>query len=332
MFHSARLKLTAWYLLIIIVISLSFSAVIYRFLTFEVERFSRVQRFRIERRLEDIDFPPRPRILTDPDLIKEIKRRILTRLAQINLIILIIAGGLGYFLAGRTLAPIGEMVEEQNRFISDASHELRTPLTALKTSTEVGLRDKALTLEQAKKMLRDNLAEVDKLQSLSDNLLELAQGQSLNNQKHHTVVAVDRPINQAVKKISSLARQKKITIKKKLVAARVKGDFDGLERLFTILLDNAVKYGFNQGLIEIFSQKTERAVAITVKDNGPGIAKKDLPHIFDRFYRAEPARDKSGYGLGLSIAKKIVEEHRGTIKVNSQVNKGTTVTVNLPLS
>jgi len=155
MFHSARLKLTAWYLLIIMIISAMFSLVIYKVLSNEIERFERVQRFRIERRLETglRRFPNQIRI-TNPELIEETKQRILLMLIAINLGILIISGGLGYLLAGRTLKPIKEMVDEQNRFISDASHELRTPLTSLKTAMEVTLRDKNLSLLSAKKTIK----------------------------------------------------------------------------------------------------------------------------------------------------------------------------------
>src|SRR3989344_1252263 len=119
MFKSARLKLTAWYLLIIMLISLSFSGVIYRVLTREFERFERMQRFRIERRFSDVIMPQnfmhRFPLPFDPELIKEIRQRLLFTLVLINGGIFLVAGGLGYFLAGRTLNPIKEMVDEQNR-------------------------------------------------------------------------------------------------------------------------------------------------------------------------------------------------------------------------
>ncbi len=183
MFERTRLKLTAWYLLIIMFVSISFSFIIYKVSTNEFERFAKKQKSRIEYRMQNFN-PPPPPITLDPDLIVEVKKRILFLLAEINLFILITAGGLGYVLAGRTLKPIAAMVEEQNRFISDASHELRTPLTALKTSMEVNLRDKNLTLESAKKILNHNIEQVDKLQTLSDNLLELAGNENNNNHNY----------------------------------------------------------------------------------------------------------------------------------------------------
>lgn len=341
MFKKARLKLTFWYLLIIMFISFSFSFVIYKSLTGEVQRFARMQRYRIEHRLPNRELPipdeikelPNPPTITDPDLINEVKQRILLMLAEINLCILVISGGLGYFLAGRTLNPIAEMVDEQNRFISDASHELRTPLTALKTSMEVNLRDKNLDLSQAKKIIADNIKEVNKLQSLSDRLLELAHYQN-SNSKHFKTISLKNLINETVQKLVPLAKQKQIIIKKDLVDCQIKGNPDGLGNLLTIILDNAIKYSRENTQVVVTLTKKDKSAIVSIKDNGIGIDKKDLPHIFDRFYRADSARTKTraeGYGLGLSIAKKIVEAHNGIITVKSELKKGTTFTVKLPI-
>jgi signal transduction histidine kinase len=140
MFHSARIKLTAWYFLIIMLISVSFSVGIYRVTTVELNRIERMQRLRVEREdrllMPSNEVTPRPPIL-DPELIAETKNRFKIILFLINLGILAVSTGGGYFLAGRTLRPIKEMLDEQSRFITDASHELRTPLTSLKTEIEV---------------------------------------------------------------------------------------------------------------------------------------------------------------------------------------------------
>lgn len=335
MFQKARLKLTAWYLLIIMSISFSFSFVIYKALTNEVQRFARTQRYRIEHRTQNNPFPlhdelkdlPAPPRITDPDLINEVKQRLLLMLAKINLGILIITGGLGYFLAGKTLRPIAQMVGEQNRFISDASHELRTPLTGLKTSMEVNLRDKNLTLANAKKIIANSIDQVNKLQSLSDNLLELAQYQNTNNHKYFKTVSLKKIINDVIEKMTPLAEKKQIVIKKKLIETEIKASKDSLDNLFTILLDNAIKYSPNKSLINVVLQKNDKSVTVLVEDKGIGIDAKDLLHIFDRFYRADSARTKTqidGYGLGLSIAKKIVDDHNGSITVKSKLKQGTT--------
>src|SRR3989344_9462958 len=151
MFHAARIKLTAWYLLIIMLVSASFSVIVYKALTFELNRVEHLHRLRQERLGTVQNLIPqlrgplleRYRLLEiDQELIRETKNRLVLRLLGINAAIFALAAAAGYFLAGRTLRPIADMVDQQNRFITDASHELRTTLTALRTELEVSLMDK----------------------------------------------------------------------------------------------------------------------------------------------------------------------------------------------
>lgn len=334
MFKGARLKLTAWYLLILMTISISFSIVIYQGATAEIQRALSFQRFRIENPKQEFIFPQPPRrIFVDPEVLEESKKRIIDRLVLINVIILISSGTAGYFLAGRTLKPISEMVDEQNRFISDASHELRTPLTGLITATEVSLRNKDLSLTQSKKILLENLEELNDLKKLSDNLLHLASFQKPNGKMPFEIISLNEVLSTAVKKLSPMAKQKEIGIilaDKKTV--KVNGNFDRLLELVMILLDNAIKYSSPKLKVEIGVEKQKQDAVFSVKDYGQGINAKDLPRIFDRFYRIEQSRNKQtdGYGLGLAIAKKIVEIHKGNIQVESHLNKGSLFTVTLP--
>ncbi|OGK17493.1 hypothetical protein A2774_05615 [Candidatus Roizmanbacteria bacterium RIFCSPHIGHO2_01_FULL_39_12c] len=320
-------------------VSFFFSIIIYRVLTGEFERFERLHRFRIEQQFGQENLLPRLHrrfiIPVDPDLIRETRNRLKLILMIVNSGILIISGGLAYFLAGRTLQPIKEMVDEQNRFIGDASHEFRTPLTSLKTAMEVALRDKNLNLSQAKKLLSENIGEVNKLQSLSDQLLQLAQFEKPDGNFKLENASLAEIIGEAIRKITPLAKQKKISIKRNLQEIEVKARRDSLVDLFVILLDNAIKYSAAKKIIQIKSEKSDKAVLISVKDEGVGISEEDLPHIFDRFYRADSARSKDktdGYGLGLSIAKKIVDMHKGVIKVKSIAKEGTVFTIQLPRS
>lgn len=347
MFQHARLKLTGWYLLIIMLISMSFSFIIYKVLTLEVERFAHRQRFRIEQKLQNNNFSPSDKFQSyhalpaiDPDLVNETKNRILLILAIINLGILTASGGLSYFLAGKTLKPIKEMIDEQSQFISDASHELRTPLTSLKSAMEVYLRDKNLSLKDAKTLVAESIIEVNKLQSLSEELLQLSQYQKAKGNLKFEMVSLLAIIKAAIAKIEPLAKQKQITIKNSAGNQQIEGNKYGLGDLLVILLDNAVKYSFKAGVVVIYTKRTNNSILILVKDQGIGINEKDLPHIFDRFYRADSARAKTsagGYGLGLSIAKKIVDIHKGSINVESSVKKaclrrqGTTFTIRLPI-
>jgi two-component system, OmpR family, sensor histidine kinase CiaH len=338
-FHSARLKLTAWYLLIIMVISLSFSGVIYQGWRNEVDRFEQAQRMRLQRRLEGLIMPDgriiQPLPMTDPELLDETKWRLLYFLGFINGSILLLAGGLSYFLAGRTLQPIKKMVDDQNRFIGDASHELRTPLASLKSAFEVYLRDKNKTLKDSTNIISESIVEVDRLSTLSESLLSsIRNHQSPASLKIEKVV-IKKIINKAVKRISSIAKRKGIKIENKEGNWTVNGDQQKLTELFVTLLDNAIKDGKKDGWIKIVSIKTDHEVQISVEDNGQGISKNDLPHVFDRFYRADVSRTKQtndGFGLGLSIAKQIAEIHHGSIEVESQLGHGSTFIVKLPVT
>ena len=359
MFNKARLKLTFWYLLIIMLISISFSVFIYRFLTSEFNRVLRMEKLRqqglwtppktgmIHIFLENNEIiQKRPIFISppNPEVLEEAKARLLYILISINLAILGLSGAAGYFLAGRTLRPIKNMIDEQNRFITDASHELRTPLTSLKSEIEVNLRDKKLTLAEAKKLLESNLEEVNNLQYLSDNLMKLgffvsqtklAQTHKANGVKFEKVSLL-QVSEEAVKKVGKLAKKKNIHIINKTEGQSLQADRQSLIELFVILLDNAIKYSPPDTTVTISSAtsrlhpKGVNSVLINVSDEGIGIDKKDLPFLFDRFYRSDKSRSEEGFGLGLSIAKQIVDKHNGSIEVKSELNKGTTFTIKLP--
>ena len=349
MFHSARLKLTGWYLLIIILISTFFSAVIYIRVCQELEvGFHRVEirhkaeelgipiPRRWERRLETLD--PRLQDLRPPPFLSEdlkaAKKRVGFNLLMIDGIILIVSAGAGYFLAGKTLRPIEKTMEEQKRFVADASHELRTPLTALKTSMEVALRDKKISLNQAKRTIKSNLDDVNELQALSDNLLKLTNYQTNGKSLVFENVDIDQVVKKACQKILPLTKKKNIDLKTKVKKQIIYANKESLEQMILIFLDNAVKYTPKNGRITAVMETDKKKLILKVKDTGIGIAKKDIPHIFDRFYRADQSRSKgkvAGFGLGLSLAKKIIEIHKGSVKVNSALGKGAAFTIKLPL-
>ncbi len=333
MFHSARIKLTAWYLLIIMSVSLTFSFVIYRAITHEVERFDRIRALRLEHRIpvQRVLLPPP---LQNPELVAETKNRVLTILFLINSGIFVLSGGLGYFLAGRTLTPIKEMIDEQNRFIADASHELKTPLTSLKTAFEVYLRNKHRTLQESETIIAESIEEVNKLQSLAQSLLELSHYENANQAVFFEPVIISDVIEGAIRRVSPMAQRKKMMIINKTKPITLQGDKTRLTDLFVILLDNAIKYSPDHSKVTVEMAKKDKGVTISVADQGIGIDEKDLPHIFDRFYRADAARSKTGgggYGLGLSIAKKIADIHNGSIRAESKIHKGSNFTVRLPL-
>lgn len=314
------------------VVSGLFSIAIYKGADLELQRLERRQQIRFERFrgafLFRSDFPD----MFAPEPVEEIRQRLIVTLMAINAGIFVVSGCAGYILAGQTLKPIGDMVDEQNRFITDASHELRTPITALKTEIEVGLRDKNLTFTDARKLLASNLEETNTLQAISDKLLNLAQIQKPSSFVFETI-SLKTIIEEAYTKVLPLARAKQITIQKTVGNSRFTVDKARITQVLVILLDNAIKYSHEHSTIRIDAKKSDHTIRISVADDGVGIESRDLPYIFDRFFRAEKSRSKDripGYGLGLSIAKKIVDAHSGIIHVRSTIGKGTTVFVRLP--
>jgi signal transduction histidine kinase len=311
---------------------------IYQVLTSELDRLEQVEQSRIQRRLPELQLPLSPGghpVFLDPDVLAETKNRVEFILILINLIILAGSAYAGYILAGRTLNPIKEMVDEQNRFITDASHELRTPITSLKSEIEVNLRDKELSLAQAKAILKSNLEEVNSLQVLSDGLIRLTQYQKGHKSLAFSDVALTDIVREAIRKVTNAAKEKKITITNDIRAINLEGNQTALTELFVIFLDNAIKYSPKQKTVQLSSKKSDGHILIKIADQGVGIDEKDIPHLFDRFYRADKSRTKTdipGYGLGLSIAKQIVDQHNGTIRVTSKLNKGTTFTIALPIN
>jgi signal transduction histidine kinase len=239
----------------------------------------------------------------------------------------------GYYLAGRTLRPIQEMVNQQNQFITDASHELKTPLTALKTEIEVSLRDTKLSLTDAKKLLKSNLEEVNSLQSLSESLIKLSYNPSLLQKNYSENISLKEESDLAIKKIQSLAKMKQIKIDNKIGGQYIHAARGTITDLMTIFLDNSIKYSPEKTTISLFSSTTDGVVLISIKDQGIGIKKADQSKIFNRFYRTDESRSKSpanGYGLGLSIALKTIKSLEGKIEIESELNQGTTFTIVLP--
>jgi signal transduction histidine kinase len=322
--RSTTARLATSYLAIIVVLSVSFSYVLYKLSSHELGRqIPPPFMFRPDR--EPDEFRHFFQIRID-----EGKGHLLGRLIILNLVVLVVGAAISYYLARRTLQPIEDAMEAQNRFVTDASHELRTPLTAIMASNEVALRKPKLSLKQAKDVIKSNMEEIVKLKTLSDGLLSLSkqETQSINRQP----VSLQDVASEALNRVLPAAQAKRIAIEDKVPATEVLGDKQSLIQAATILLDNAIKYSPNKSTIYLAGGAKDGHGRLSVKDEGSGIAPKDLPLIFERFYRADPSRSAKGHGIGLSIAQKIVEQHHGRIKVSSTLGKGSTFTLQLPLA
>ncbi|HSW85326.1 MAG TPA: HAMP domain-containing sensor histidine kinase [Candidatus Saccharimonadales bacterium] len=267
------------------------------------------------------------------DRLDEGRGELLSRLILLNITVLFLGSALSYYLARRTLTPIENAMASQSRFVTDASHELRTPLASMLVTNDVALRKSKISLPEAKEVIRSNAEDIQHLRELTDGLLSLATQDNSNIKADE--VSLQAIVTEAINRVLPAAQAKAISIEDNIADIKVTGDKQRLEQVMVILLDNAIKFSSKKGKIEILSNSKSKRVLLSIKDYGEGIKSKDLPYIFDRFYRADSSRNKpdaGGYGIGLAIAQQIVERHDGRISVKSKPGHGTTFTVELPAS
>lgn len=332
MFHSATLKLTAWYLVGVMLLSIVFSVVVYNFAGSELAaRFDAVEsRLSKNTTLLDEEGGFNFTILRTRQ-ISAAKQNIIGLLVYANLTVLVIASVTSYLWARRTLKPIEATHEAQTQFVSDASHELKTPLAVMKTEIEVILHDSKSTKQDYKEILESTLEEVDRLSDLSAMLLKLAK-LDYKTLEWRTFNITDT-LDIAIKSLGDKAERVDISPVKKL--PDITANPASVTELAVILLDNALKYSPPKSRVSVALKRRQKTIELTVTNKGKGIASEQLPHIFTRFYRADSSRSKqatAGHGLGLPLAKKIVELHHGELSASSKPGDFTSFTVRLPLS
>jgi two-component system, OmpR family, sensor histidine kinase CiaH len=241
-------------------------------------------------------------------------------------------------LARMALQPIEEAWTKQRRFIADASHELKTPLTVILANTEIVRENPESTVHEQDKWLQGTLEESEKMDGLIQDLLVMAQTESdaMIESAERTArerVDLSSVVEASAMQFEAVAFEQDVTlayddIEQGLI---VMGAPAHLERLVRILVDNACKYAGDPGHVTISLQGCDKEAVLSVENSGASIAPEDLAHVFDRFFRADTSRtDERGHGLGLSIAKNIVEAAGGTIKVTSDPGATTVFTVRLP--
>lgn len=328
--RSQTTRLMVVYLAIIMAMSLAFSISIYLVTAEQLDRQSPGSAFVDE--TGEFALPDRLGAFLIQS-VADAKEELVLWLYLLNLAVLVCGAAFSYVLARWTLDPIERNVAAQTRFVSDASHELRTPLTAIQTANEVALRRKKLTLKQARETLESNLEDVQRLQRLSSMLLQVAADDiRLSLQP----VAVIKLVKQAISNTASDASARSVTVKHTIDAKLlVEADPDAAAQALTALVDNAVKYSPEGGVVAISAIKRRGNVVIRVNDHGSGIAKKDQKRIFERFYRTDQARGRSGvggYGLGLEIAENIARHHGGSIELRSTPGRGSTFSLVLPVA
>ena len=212
------------------------------------------------------------------------------------------------------LAALEASLRSQKQLVADASHELRTPVTSIRTNIEVLQRGDGLEPDERARIFSDVVAQLGELSVLIGDLIDVARGNELDEAGE--IFRLDELVNDAVERAAKHADDLEFEIK--LEPCLVTGVRSRVSRAVSNLLDNAVKWSPRPGAIEVTVARGE----VTVRDHGPGIDDSDLPHIFERFYRAPAARGMSGSGLGLAIVKDVAEAHGGRVTAHTPVDGG----------
>ncbi|MBW4659348.1 MAG: sensor histidine kinase [Drouetiella hepatica Uher 2000/2452] len=293
-------------------------------------------------------------------------QQLIRDLAVGTVLVVATVAAIGWFLSGLAIAPVRESYQQLKQFTADASHELRNPIAVIQTNVQVALADPDPHMYQDQLQVVERLTR--RLGRLVDDLLFLARQDGGITALRREPVDLNELVQEVVEEQKAIASEKSLSLL--LIASHfpangshlpasskefvkdsgapllIQADRDQITRLLTNLISNAVRYTPPGGQVEVSVQRSKQPgnsqVQVLVKDTGIGISAESLPHLFDRFYRVDPARTYSdmqqdsleataGSGLGLAIAKVIVENHQGLIQVESSLNQGTTFAVTLPL-
>ena len=252
------------------------------------------------------------------------------QLALATGVALLLGAIVALLMANKSLHPVRRAFVRQREFVADASHELRTPLTLIKTNAEAWLR--RTPHSTAGFYARHILEEVDQLSSLVSDLTTLALADARQLRLRPEPVELSQALRELIAHTAPLVEERSLRLESRLEPVTIEADPTRLRQLLLILLDNALAHTPVGGEVGLATHRVGGRARIVVEDTGSGIEAGDLPHVFERFYRADKARTREhgGTGLGLAIAKGIVEAHRGSIEVRSEPGRGTQVTVSLP--
>ncbi len=313
----ARLKLTGLYVGIIAVILVAFSVTLYYALAKNV-RNNLEGNFSSEQ--------------TQELVITKTTDELQTSIFFIDALVLLVLGGFSYFLAGKTLKPIQHAMEQQKQFTADASHELRTPLAVIRTNLEVALREKEWNNEKGRMRIAGAINEVQSMTKLTEDLLTLSKLESGETTRSFLKINVAKLVEEVVTKMQGIATERNVQLSiERSDTAWMYGEAGALERLIMNIISNALHFTPANGYVRVAVYTHDGKIMIRVHDTGIGIAKEDLPHVYERLYRADKAREQGGgTGLGLAIAQEIAHTHHGAIHIESEPGKGTLVIITFP--
>jgi len=230
------------------------------------------------------------------------------------------------------LGRISEAFDRERTLIGDLAHELKTPLATLRSGVEISLT-KNRTVSEYKNTLSETLIDINNISSTLKNILDLAWTRSDNARGKAEKINLSKMSKELKEILEKLTLTKNIKIITNIESdIKILGQEEKLMRAFLNVIDNAVKFTPANGMITLSLKKLAASAIFSIKDTGIGISKKDLPNVFNRFYRGTGTEKTLGSGLGLSIAQALVNAHRGTIDIKSKPGNGTSVTIELPLA
>ncbi len=244
-----------------------------------------------------------------------------------------------WYLSGRAMRPVYSSYQQIQQFTADAAHEIRTPLASIRATVESVLLSDVVSELESRETLQTIDRQTIRLSQLVQDLLMLSrmevQAIPLQKQIPKQSCCLNDIISDLIEEVAAIAMQSKIDLHLQIVSdipIYIIGNEEQIYRMISNVLTNAINYTLEQGKVQVFLEQGDRTAIIRIKDNGIGIAAADLPHIFDRFYRAhsDRSRQTGGTGLGLAIAMAIAKSYQGYIQVKSELGKGSTFTISLP--
>lgn len=237
------------------------------------------------------------------------------------------------FLSRWALSPVEEAWQRQRQFVADASHELKTPLTVILANTRILKSNKNDTIQSQYQWVKNTEEEATRMKTLVDDLLFLAKTDDAKNLTAHTPTALSSLVLGTALAFEAVAFEENVRLVTENIAPNLAtlGDEKQLKQLFAVLIDNAIKYAKKGSAVTLSLTEKQTNAVFTIHNDGEPLSPEDAAHIFERFYRADKSRAPAGYGLGLAIAKSVVDAHGGKIAVDSAPDKGTRFTVTLPI-
>lgn len=263
-----------------------------------------------------------------------ILRNLVYTFLAVGLAMLIVIYFTSRYFANRSIAPVKDAFDKQKRFIADASHELKTPLAVITTNADVLLANGDDPIREQAKWLHHIKSETERMKTLTGDLLYLTEMDDARERMTYVPFDASEAVESVILTMEAVIFEKRLSLDYELEPGlTVRGSNEQIKQVVMILLDNAIKYANEGGAITVQLIRRHHDVQLSVTNTGEGIATEHLAHIFDRFYRVDASRSrkKGGYGLGLAIAKSIVEQHKGRIGAKSMPRQETTFSVQLPL-